>query len=273
MIEQNGRVPRGSGHFILRGDSGPGFGFGPVSAGGSYAKKGTATMTPPDITQIITAIGALGTAAFGLLEAAKPVIPSINRIGFGGIRRTVGALTPRDSGGAAPPNALPQAGILDSLLSNWINGTDLGSQKAIAKSLIKLHMSAGNAQALAQIANVDAGILEQVATCIASGTALEQPQSDVYARFDLIVTAQLDECYQRADQNYRNWTRALAAGIAVLLALAGGWVLLGTGAFLWHREMAEALLIGLLATPLAPIAKDLSTALATAVNTLQLVKK
>jgi hypothetical protein len=34
-----------------------------------------------------------------------------------------------------------------------------------------------------------------------------------------------------------------------------------------------SLLVGLLATPLAPIAKDFSTALATAVNTMQLVKK
>jgi hypothetical protein len=32
-------------------------------------------------------------------------------------------------------------------------------------------------------------------------------------------------------------------------------------------------LIGLLATPLAPIAKDVSTALAAAVNTLRLVRK
>ena len=230
-------------------------------------------MILPNLAQIITAAGGLGTAAFGLLEAAKPVNPWIDRIGFGGIRQTVLALTPRESGGGAPHNALPQARILETLFSNWINGIDLSSQKAIAKSLIKLHLSPGNAAVLAQIANVDAEILLQVAACIASGTSLSQPQSDVYARFDLILTAQLDECYQHADRQYRNWTRALAAGIAVLLALAGGWVLLGTNGFLGHREMAEALLIGLLATPLAPIAKDLSTALATAVNTLQLVKK
>jgi hypothetical protein len=230
-------------------------------------------MTPPDISQIITAIGALGTAAFGLLEAAKPVNPWINRIGFGGIRQTVARLAPADSCGVPPVNALPQTGILESLLANWINGTDLASQKAIAKSLIKLHLSPGNAAALAQATNIDGATLQQVAASMATGTSLTQPQSDAYARFDLIVTAKLDECYQRADQTYRNWTRALAAAIAVLLAVAGGWVLLGSGAFFWHREMAEALLIGLLATPLAPIAKDLSTALATAVNTLQLVKK
>jgi hypothetical protein len=34
-----------------------------------------------------------------------------------------------------------------------------------------------------------------------------------------------------------------------------------------------AVLVGLLATPLAPIAKDISSALATAVNTMQLIKK
>jgi hypothetical protein len=53
----------------------------------------------------------------------------------------------------------------------------------------------------------------------------------------------------------------------------GGWALVGTPNFFWHREMVDAFLVGLLATPLAPIAKDLSSALATAVNTMQLVKK
>ena len=83
---------------------------------------------------------------------------------------------------------------------------------------------------------------------------MSSAESDVYARFDLIVTA-LDEAYQRSTQIYRNWTRALAAGVAIALALAGGNVL---GIYLWL-----SLLIGLLATPLAPIAKDISSALAT----------
>jgi hypothetical protein len=215
---------------------------------------------------IITAIGGLGTAAFGLLEAAKPVFPWINHIGFGGIRGTVAA--------KQPVNALPQKNITKSLLANWVNGTDLASQKAIAKSLVKLHLSAGNAHDLAVATNVDPQLLTQVAESIVSGTALTQPQSDAYARFDLIVTAMLDEVYQHADQAYRNWTRGLAAVIAVLLAMAGGWILAGSWQnFWWKPEMFQAILVGLLATPLAPIAKDLSSALATAVNTMQLVKK
>jgi hypothetical protein len=84
----------------------------------------------------------------------------------------------------------------------------------------------------------------------------------------------IDEAYQHADQVYRNWMRALAAIIAVALAFAGGLSLAGSWeAFWWKPDMFLALLIGLLATPMAPIAKDISSALAAAVNTMQLVKK
>ncbi len=224
------------------------------------------------IQSVITAIGGLGTAAFGLVEAAKPVFGGINRIGLNHIHAVVKDLTPEGASAGGPVNALPQADILKTLEANWVNGADLANQKAIAKSLIMLHLSAGNATAVAFKAGVDPAVLSAVAANIATGTPLSQPEGDTYSRFDLIVTALLDEAYQFSDQVYRNWTRGLAALIAVLLAVAGGWTL--DGANFWSlQEVALALLVGLLATPLAPIAKDLSTALATAVNTLQLVKK
>jgi hypothetical protein len=227
-----------------------------------------------NLPQAITAIGGLGMAAFGLLDAIKPVFPSINHTGFARIRATILSLTPSEAEGRAPLNSLPQLSILESLLANWINGTDLISQKSIAKSLIKLHMSAGNAASLAASTNVDPALLTEVAKSIASGTALTQQQGDAYARFDLIATAMIDEAYQHADQVYRNWMRALAAIIAVALAFAGGLSLAGSWeAFWWKPDMFLALLIGLLATPMAPIAKDISSALAAAVNTMQLVKK
>lgn len=231
-------------------------------------------MSLSTLPQAITAIGGLGTAAFGLLEAIKPAFPGINRMGFGRIRATVTALTPNDAGDRSPVNALPRQNVLESLLSNWINGTDLNSQKSIAKSLIKLHLSAGNAPALAAATNVDPTLLTAVAESIASSTALTQPQSDAYSRFDLIATAMLDEAYQHGDQVYRNWTRALAALLAVALAFAGGLSLAGSWSAFWGtRDMFLSLLIGLLATPLAPIAKDISSALSTAVDTMQAVKR
>lgn len=221
------------------------------------------------LPQIITAIGALGTAAFGLVDASKALLwGGVNHIGFSGIRKTIRSLTP-----GKPANALSQDKILDTLQANWFNGTDLGSQKSIAKSLVKLNLSAANAADLATATGVDAATLTTVATSIAGGIALSQTQSDVYARFDLILTALLDETYQRSDNTYRNWTRAIAAMVAILLAVAAQVMMNMNGKVDNTANLGAAIIVGLLATPLAPIAKDLSTALATAVNTMQLVKK
>ena len=222
--------------------------------------------------QVITAIGGLGTAAFGLVDAAKSAFSGINRVGLKHIHEVVSELAPEGASAGGPVNALPQANILESLEANWVNGNDLASQKAIAKSLIKLHLSSANASTVAVKASVDPAVLTAVASNLETGTPLSQAESDTYSRFDLIVTALLDEAYQVSDQVYRNFTKTLAALVAVALAVAGGWSL--DGANFWSpKEIALAVLVGLLATPLAPIAKDLSSALATAVNTMQLVKK
>jgi uncharacterized membrane protein len=228
------------------------------------------------LPEMITAIGGLGTAAFGLVEALKPVFGSINRIGLKHIHEVVASLTPDQSDPglpSMPPNALPRKNILATIEANWVNGTDVGSQKAIAKSLIKLHLSAGNAEALAAKANVDPVLLKSVATKTVAGAPLLQPESDAFARFDLILTAMLDEAYQCSDQVYRNGTRGLAAVLAVLLAVTGAWTLAGAGFWAEGYNIGMAVLVGVLATPLAPIAKDISSALATAVNTMQAVKK
>ncbi len=214
------------------------------------------------IPQLVTAIGGLGTAAFGLVDASKVLWGGVNHIGFPGIRNAVSKLIPGQSS-----NTLPPGKILATLQANWVNGTDLGSQKSIAKSLIKLSLNPQNAHAIADATGLDPTIFTGVVAKIASGTSLSAAESDVYSRFDLIVTALLDEAYQRSDQVYRNSTRALAAAIAVALAMAGGVMLQPP------VDWPVSLLVGLLATPLAPIAKDFSTALATAVNTMQLVKK
>src|SRR5579863_3674710 len=90
------------------------------------------------LTHIITAIGGLGTAAFGLVDASKGVFSSINRMGLKHIEQAVTELTPDQSGvdrtGAAlparPVNALPRKNILETIAANWVNGNDLVSQKS-----------------------------------------------------------------------------------------------------------------------------------------------
>lgn len=214
-----------------------------------------------NLPQIVTAIGGLGTAAFGLVDATKVFAGGVNHIGFRGIRAAVRQLT--DAG--PPVTGLTQRKIFATLESHWMSGTDLGSQKAIAKSLIKLNLNSRSAVTLADATGLDPAALKIIAGKIGDGTSLSSIESDVFARFDLIVTVLLDEAYHRSDQLYRNWTRAFAAAIAIALALLGGTAL--------QLNPALSLLIGLLATPLAPIAKDVATALATAVNAMQLLRK
>jgi hypothetical protein len=215
---------------------------------------------------VITAVGGLGAAAFGFVDATKVFWGGVNHLGFKSIRVALEKLTPA---AGAPVSGL---NIPATLKANWMNGADLGSQKSIAKALIKLNLNAGNAAHLAAATGVDPTILTAVATKIAAAASLSSSESDVLARFDFTVTALLDEAYQRSDQVYRNSTRALAMVVSVALALAGGY-LLHTNAESLRSDLARSFLVGLLATPLAPIAKDLSTALATAVNSLQLAKK
>lgn len=217
-------------------------------------------MQLPPLSNLITAIGGLGTAAFGLVDATKVFGGGANHLGFSGIRKAVTPLIPPPAHGLAPEK------ILETLRSNWFNGTDLASQKSIAKSLIKLNLDTGNAEAVAQATGADVALLTTVAGSIAIGAPLTAAQSDFFARFDLIITAILDDAYEHADQVYRNGTRALASLFALGLAFGGEYSI---GAHQWGL----AFLVGLLATPLAPIAKDLSSALATAVNALQAAKR
>ncbi len=219
----------------------------------------------------IMAVGALGTAAFGLVDSFK-ALPGggISRAGLKFIRSIIIQLTPVDpSNPALELGGLSRAAIMYSLTSQWINGTASADQLSIAKSLIKLRLTPGTAPSLAQTTGVDPVILTQVATSIANGTSLTPQQTDAYGRFDLLLTTLLDQAYQRADQRYRNTAKAAAVPVAVVLAVVSAHVLRNSVADI---STMQAVLLGLIATPIAPIAKDISSAIATSAQTIQTIK-
>ena len=210
---------------------------------------------------LIVAVGALGTAAFGLVDTLK-VLPGggISRTGFKFIRKTILTLAPEVS--SLDGTGLSRKSMLFTLESQWINGTDTASQINIAKSLVKLRLTPDTAAALATATAVDGAVLSAIATNILSGTPLTPQQSDVYGRFDVLLTSLLDQAYQRADQRYRNATKFAAVPISVALAVAAAYTIPGF-------SVGKAVLIGLIATPIAPIAKDLASGIQTAVQALQ----
>lgn len=227
---------------------------------------------PLDLPNTIAAVAALGTASFALVDSSKVFLGGISNAGFGHIRRVVTGLIVGES-----PAPLGLEAVLATLRASWLNGTSLSDQKAIAKSLIKLRLMPGNATLLAQATGVNADVLVSVAGKIAAGVDLEPGEADVYGRFNLILSAMLDEGYQRADQQYRNSAKALAVVVSLVLAVVGGWQVLYPDIlfvdYVFSKAVFKPFLVGLLATPIAPISKDLSSALATAVRTMQMFRK
>ncbi len=215
--------------------------------------------------QAVLAVGALGTAATGLVDTTKVFAGGISRVGFGYIKRLITRTVVR-AGGAQPGGGLAPGDILATLLANWMNGMGTGAQKSIAKSFIKLHLNADTAGALARETNVSAEMLTSVAQKLATVDPLSQAESDAFGRFDVALSAMVDNAYERADQLYRNSCKGLAALFAVGLAFVGN-VQMGNALHAW-----EVLLVGLIATPLAPVAKDLANAIQTASDAVRSVK-
>ncbi len=91
------------------------------------------------VGQMIAAVGALGTGAYGLVDASKSIFGGPSTRGFAVIKKK---LKPFDVAlgelGGAP---------WETLKANWINGVPKADQKATAKSLIRLCLSAKSARA------------------------------------------------------------------------------------------------------------------------------
>jgi hypothetical protein len=219
----------------------------------------------------IVAIGALGTAAFGLVDSFKSLPGGgISRSGFKFIRAAIVQLTPLVP--SLEKTELSRDSILYALLSQWINGVDKGNQISIAKSLIKLRLTPDTAPDLARIIGVDSKTLIDIATSIQAGTTLTQEQISVYGRFDLLLSTMLDQAYQRADQRYRNAARTAAIPVAIVLAVVAAYFFVGQAKF--NGEVAFlAVLMGLISTPIAPVAKDIASAISTAAQAFQFGKK
>jgi hypothetical protein len=207
-----------------------------------------------NLQQIILAIGALGTAAYGVVDVSKGFWGGVSNRGFGDIKSVVSQFIPVSEA----VSALSLKSVLATLRANWLNGMALADQKSVAKALIKLNLNTKSVHQMATATGIDESALSRVAAKLSTGEALETDETDAYGRFDLLLSAMLDQGYQRGDQRYRNSAKLLAVPVAVALAVLGAWAI--STAPLTSEDAWRAVLGGLLATPLAPVAKDLASA-------------
>lgn len=220
----------------------------------------------PDMTQFsnqIVAVGALGVAAYGLVDATKAFRGGISNRGFGFIET---ALTPFAPALEEALGGNPGCDWRAVMRSHWVGGRPKEEQKAIAVSLIQLGLNAANAEAIATAGQVSPDELGKIVVALESGTELSPEQLNVLGRFKATIEARIDAAYDRAEQVYRNSARFAAGFVSVALALAAAYLLYGNQGN--PDRYWVALLVGLVAVPLAPIAKDVASALSTAANAL-----
>ena len=215
---------------------------------------------------VITAMGALGTAAFGLVDATKAFGGGVSNVGFASVAKALKPFEP------ALDRATPD--WRTTLRANWINGVAKEDQKTAAKTLIRLGISADIVPTLAAAGHVDAVELARVLAAIQSGAPLTAQDAEVFGRLNAVLDAAMDAGFELGDQRYRNASKLLAGALSVGLANWAGYLLKDTAAlgalhpagghfgelavFLW------ASFVGLVAVPIAPMAKDLASSLQTA---------
>jgi hypothetical protein len=221
-----------------------------------------------NIVNFLTAAGALGTAAMGLVDATKVFGGGPSNFGFGYVEN---ALEPFLAPLAEASPAFGKTQVLRTLRANWLNGVAKADQKAKAKSLIHLGLTKDSAKALARAAGVNPDKLHALAHKVATGAKVPQDEINVLGQFDTVLSAVLDAAYERGDQKYRNACKLLALVVSTILGGAGGLIVFHDN--LTSPNILLSLLVGLIATPLAPVAKDLATSLQTAVTAVSTLKR
>jgi hypothetical protein len=236
-----------------------------------------------NILNFLAAAGGLGTASFGLVDATKAIRGGVSNAGFRYVRKAVEPLI--DGADQSGPKIFGRADIIATLRANWLNGVVKADQKATAKALIRLGLTSDNAAKLAETTGVDPSELKTCVENMRKGVALTQQDFNILGRFDAIVGAVLDEGYERADQQYRNTSKLLAGIASIVLAVVAGGLIFTTAYvdtqvslshkiydYLHSSQLLVAILIGAVSTPLAPVAKDLSSTLQAAVKAVGVVK-
>jgi hypothetical protein len=237
------------------------------------------------LPEIIGAVTALGAAAFGLVDVTKGLWLNVGNTGFGFIKQ---ALAPFS-------NAMMQATGTDGtklVWSHWINGRETAEQKSIARSLVRMGLDSASAPDIARAVNVSETVLAAVVVKMRDAQPLTPEEMNLLGRVDAAIDARLDAAFERADRRYRSVARNIAALYSVILAVIAAASLFAshcaavalkadtppdvlkacTDGFLGSRDLVLAIIVGLVAVPLAPISKDLVTGLKAAVTAFKAAK-
>lgn len=221
------------------------------------------------LATMVLATGALGTASFGVVDGLKWT--RLGESGFPTIKKLLGPELMR---------ALHYAygkGYEEFLRAQYRDGRGKGEIGRTLRQGIRIglyNMSDVDIDKLvAQLPGVNADALKAAAKVLKSGetTPPTDEQRQALARFELAVDARIDAALALAEDRYVGAARGAASIFSVVFALIVGFILgLSGGGIgsLW-QTVGLSVLIGIAAVPVAPVAKDVATALSSAEQALR----
>ena len=197
----------------------------------------------------VLAVGALGIAAFGIVEGFKGA--GLGLLGFGQIPRLLGEHV---------LNALKIAygdDYLSVLKVQYRTGRSSGDLTRSIRQGARIGLTPSNAKDLAaSVGVVDGEELRKVSEAVMAGEELNDEQRGILGRFELALDARIDAATAMANYQYANSMRVAASVVAVVIALIV--------AIIVEANLLLALVVGIAAVPIAPIAKDVATAIQSA---------
>lgn len=198
------------------------------------------------ITELILATGAIGTSAFGIVEGLK-FLWFIGEGGFGLLFDTLGPIRKTFEVAYGPEYEV----LLRALYR--------GDQKELARVLrqgVRIGLTESNAKEISDfLGSYEADKLADAARQVENGQELPQDLRNILGRFELAADTRIDASLTLANSRYITIIRTAASFISISIAMAIGYL---------QKEYLRALLVGIAAVPLAPIAKDLASAIQSA---------
>ena len=215
----------------------------------------------PRLMVLITAAGALGTAAFGIVEGFKWT--RLGAAGFGKINRTLGPLL----------EALEVAygGQYEVLVRGQYKG-DAQELRRTLKQGIRIGLNGENAGSLAEFVGVPEAeslpAFVEVVQKLGTGADLTDRERRLLARFEAAVDTRIEAAMTMAQSAYVGTMRIAAMIVSLSIALVTAFVLSQAEGARSDLTLF-AVLIGLGAVPIAPVAKDLATAVQSAATAIR----
>ncbi len=208
-----------------------------------------------ELSQFVIAAGAVGTASMGIVEGFKST--KWPPIGFSKLTKSISWADAALNKAYGPEHMK----LLESLYR--INRTS-GDLPRILRQGVRIGLDKKNAEAMESILlGADRKQLPEVAEKAADGEKLEPNEQNILGRFEVAADARIDAALSLAERAYSNGVRYRAFLVAQGLAF-GAVFAIGPDS----KKIITALIIGLVAVPLAPIAKDVAKGFQSAVKAI-----